>query len=94
MRIIIIHSGQSIWDIAMQYYGGVEGVEWIVKDNQDKIDNVCDYIKPGTLLKIRDEVIDQSVVDYFVKQNKNISSDFEDISGIGYWAIGVNFIIS
>lgn len=52
MKEIIVISGQTIYDIALQEYGSYQGIEFILEDNDD-INLELDLI-PGKLLQIRE----------------------------------------
>lgn len=69
--IITGKPGQTICDIAIQYYGAISGVQWLVADNED-------ILQPedleGVQIVIRkDEVKDQRIVNYF--ENKIIVTE-------------------
>ena len=69
--IITAKPGQTIADIAIQYYGSVNGVEWLVADNEDILQK--DFLE-GESIYIRDDnVKNQRIVDYF--QNKTIVTE-------------------
>jgi hypothetical protein len=62
---------QTISDIAIQHYGSISGVEWLIADNED-------ILQPedleGVQIVIRDdEVKDQRIVNYF--ENKIIVTE-------------------
>lgn len=61
-----IRSGQSAWDIALQEYGSIEAIAWMMADNNISGEFVVgDLEQEGQVLKIRDEVVNQSITDYF-----------------------------
>lgn len=55
MREITVNFGQSLFDIAVQEYGGTEGVWWLIEDNNLSLDA---KVKSGNKLLIRDSFID------------------------------------
>lgn len=64
-RTITVVDGQSVYDLAVQYYGANDGVKQLILDNPDKV-NYYDRIAAGTELIIDDEkIIDKKVVAYF-----------------------------
>lgn len=74
MRTITVLSRQSIWNIACQEYGHVDGVEQLMLDNPDLI-SFEQSIAIGTKLLIDDtKVINQGVVDYFRKKGIKLNS--------------------
>lgn len=54
--------GQSLFDLALQHYGSVEAVEWLLLDNPGRA--LTDLPAPGTRLLIRPEVMDRRVKQY------------------------------
>lgn len=63
MKRILVGNNQSIWDIAVQEYGSVEGVKQLILDNPIK----CDFeksIAAGTELIITKEPIVKVITDY------------------------------
>lgn len=60
---VTVREGQSAFDIAIQEYGSIEGIAWLLEDNQDIGLNLNSNIRPGTELIIRNAVINQAVVD-------------------------------
>lgn len=64
--IITGKARQTVCDIAIQYYGSISGVEWLIADNED-------ILQPedleGVQIVIRDdEVKDQRIVNYFANK--------------------------
>lgn len=55
MLDIVARNRQSIEDIALQYYGAVEGVEWLLTDNRDLLaDGFDSTLHEGDVLRIRE----------------------------------------
>lgn len=53
-RDITTLARQTLEDIAIQEYGAVEGIEWLVRDNRNTLAEGFDTRMPtGTLLRIR-----------------------------------------
>lgn len=50
---ITVKDGQSLVDLAMQEYGTVDGVLWLVQDNPETLASMDDEPAAGTLLNIR-----------------------------------------
>lgn len=81
---ITVDNNQSIWDIAIQYYGSVDGVQQLMIDNPTTI-NFNDPIVPGTKLIIRDEFVkNKPIVDYFTKKGLNLATAVSVPSAGGY----------
>lgn len=90
MKTVKTYPGQSLIDIAVQEYGDIAGVEYIIEDNNI---GISDYLSPGTELVIREDPINQTVIDELINRNFSPNCAADEISGIGSWAIGVNFQI-
>ncbi len=90
-EVKVIHE-QSIFDCALMHNGGVEAAEWIVEDNES-VKSLSGFLKPGSIIKVRDTIIDAEVCRKMqsVVPISDVSSSF---GGIGYWAIGVDFVVS
>lgn len=64
MRTITVQPRQTIFDIAIQYYGDVEGVDFLLLDNPDlSLNNDLVY---GQKLTIRDEVKNSVIAGEFL----------------------------
>ncbi len=77
MQHITIQSGQSIWDIAAQVYGSVEGIYWLVEDNGLTLDS---FIQSGQQLSVRaDNITPQAAIlaGYFTSQAISINNSDE-----------------
>ena len=64
---ITVQERQTIFDIAIQEYGSVEGVFLLWKDNPDKIPSFTQQLVPGTKLNIISPPINQAIVGYYEK---------------------------
>lgn len=63
MKRIIVQPRQTIFDIAIQYYGAVEGVDFLLLDNPDL--SLNESLSYGQKLNIRDEIKNQTIVNEF-----------------------------
>src|SRR4051812_34612337 len=76
--------GQSIWDIAAQYYGSASGVQQLFFDNPPVL-NFNDSLVAGTELIISGEPINKIMVDFFealaIKPGTATEVD-DEISGV------------
>lgn len=63
IKQIITGNRQSIFDIALQEYGSIEGVQLLIADNPT-ID-INTELQPGTKLLIKSSAIDQGIVNYY-----------------------------
>ncbi len=98
MGKIITKQGQSLLDIALQAYGSIEGVFGLLADNPTKLTAITDCPTPGTELKVTGKVLNKYVVneysDYNIVPATAILASEVNQTGIGYWAIGVDFIVT
>ena len=62
---MVVGFGQTIWDIAIQEHGSIEGVFNLMADNADQIKNLNTKLKAGMILKIKSEPADKSVRDHY-----------------------------
>jgi hypothetical protein len=94
MKTVAIAVEQNIYDIAVQEYGSIEGILQLRQLNDFSFSQ---DIQPGD-----DVVIDNNVVDKNIKEILQLypkiatGNDFDKqvLEGIGYWAIGVDFVVS
>jgi hypothetical protein len=63
---IEVKRGQTVLDIALQQYGNVEGIDWILQDNPTlQLHSVAE----GDIIQIRKETYkDKSIVQYYNKR--------------------------
>ena len=97
VKEIIVKQGQSLADIAIQYYGNIAGL-FDLADRNDI--SMTAPVSPGTKLLVG-EPIRKNLVLFLEKErvtiasNKDIPSDVPPVlSGIGFWSIGDTFIVS
>ena len=89
--------GQSIFDMAVQLYGGIEGVFDLAEKNGIRLTG---ELNAGTLVKASTPVNKnmRAIIKALQIKPATIVSESEaaDITpeGIGYWAIGIDFIVS
>ena len=78
MNNVKTYKDQSVFDIAIQEYGSIEGVFDLLKNNPGlEFDS---DIESGTALNTSGTIIDQSVVDYYKKNNiKPATGDIEGL---------------
>ena len=91
MRSIKVKIDQSLADVAIQEYGDIGGLIYLVQDNANLL-GITDNIYPGDELFIRNEIINRPMVDYLrpfdIATVKSCRGE-----GIGYWAIERDFIV-
>ena len=65
---IITAEGQTLWAIATQEYGGVDGVYLLLADNLDTLRDLNDWLEPGTRLNIRKNILKSDVENFDIAQ--------------------------
>ena len=92
----IISENQTVMDLAIQLYGSIEKVLWLIQDNPTKIDALDAELPPGELINVRDDIGSSIVANELKKQNIKVATGdtATHSGGIGYWGIEENFIIS
>lgn len=90
-KTVIVKQGQSLRDIALQYYGRIEGLADIAWLNDI---SMTERVLPGAAILITDTTNDTTK--YFANRKRDIATDQDDSlnSGIGYMIIEDDFIVS
>lgn len=70
-RILNGAPGQSIFDAALEGYGSLEGLIFILEDNQSILQNASDIAEQK--LKLRNDYTDKSVVENIFSKRKPTS---------------------
>lgn len=71
---ITVSNRQSIWDLAIQEYGSVDGVKQLIIDNST-VCNFNDSIKSGTKILIDEtKIINSRIVNYLKTKGYKIST--------------------
>lgn len=86
---VTVEQGQCVKDLALQYYGTVEGMMDIARLNNI---SMTENILPGQTLKVDKQ--DNDVVRY-LESGKHIpaNNDSSLFEGINYWEIEEDFIV-
>lgn len=86
MKDYIVKPGQSLFDIAVIVYGSVEGLSWLIQDNN--LQGPTDRIESGQKLKIRSQASNARARAYLeVYPVIATISEQEKTEGIGYWRV-------
>jgi hypothetical protein len=96
MGKIIIKSGQSLFDIALQAYGTIEGVFSLLADNPGKLTTLTDELTPGTELVVNGAVLNKYVADEYTNRGIIPATGLRHEvygDGIGWWIIENDFIV-
>jgi phosphoribulokinase len=73
--IIIVEKKQSLWDLALQYYGSIEGIYQLWDDNTSVINNLNSDVVPGQKLVIDESrIIKPEIATYFKEKNIKIAT--------------------
>jgi hypothetical protein len=92
IKEVTVKYDQTVMDIAIQEYGKVEAVRWIVDDNAD-IYSAVDIIRAGEKLLLRDDVMHEPVRNE-LRQHEIVTGSIDSRpEGIGYWRLENDFII-
>ena len=84
MNTHTVLEGQSLFDIALQTYGHVEGIHWLLEDNPGI--SLTHRLKVGQVLVLRSEVINRPQRDYLAHFGPLQTIDEQDRPvGINYW---------
>jgi len=67
MKTVIVEDRQTIWDIAVQEYGGVDGVFQLIEDNPGL--TIGSDLQGGQLLKIKSAPVNATVLAYMQLNN-------------------------
>ena len=79
-----VSEGQSLFDIAIEVYGHVEGVFWLLDDNPGI--SLTHRLKVGQVLSLRSDVINQRQKDYLIDFAPFQTIEEQDRPvGVGYW---------
>lgn len=85
---------QSIWDIAVQYYGSAEGVKQLIVDNPT-VFNFETTPQSGALFFVQDKPLNKKVVEFFADRETKPATAVEVtytnplwILVNGYWGDG------
>ncbi len=92
MNKIVAKHKQSLFDIAIEQYGSMEAVEWLVEDNES-LNSIIDTVYAGDVFLIRDAVMNKPVqkeLEYHEVVSGGIETHPE---GVGFWGIERDFII-
>ncbi len=89
MSNLTTYADQSIFDIALQAYGSVEGVFELLKANAGlQLDS---HIVPGTIIQVPNAAVKQAIVDYYTKNNIKPASG--NVPGLPVYNKEVSMII-
>ena len=96
MKQINVQQGQTIWDLAIQYYGDIQAVFWILEDNVRL--GLNSSLIAGSSINIRTNTINQPLRDYLLTKNA-VPNSFDQFSlsapeGIAFWGINEDFVIA
>ncbi|MFC5408000.1 LysM peptidoglycan-binding domain-containing protein [Larkinella bovis] len=85
MNNYVVKAGQSLLDIAVEVYGDVEGVHWLIEDNP-MVYGATDRLRAGQVLVVRPETVNfryQAYLQEFAPF-ATITKD-DQPEGVGYW---------
>ncbi|MBY0244932.1 MAG: hypothetical protein K2Q03_05705 [Sphingobacteriaceae bacterium] len=91
MRRIEVQYKQTLLDIALQEYGSIDGVYWLVEDNG--LDSIIDNVAVGQLLIIRNDVVNMGMRNFLQTYKVSTADEQTQATGIGFWVLEQDFKI-
>ncbi|MDT8337175.1 MAG: hypothetical protein RQ856_05030 [Candidatus Izemoplasmatales bacterium] len=79
MDKIIVTEGQGLIDLAIELYGNIEAVDWLIEDNAGLTFN--SNLLPGMELKIRNTKKEKDIATYF--NNKQLAIATQPVGSNG-----------
>jgi hypothetical protein len=96
MKTVIVETNQNILDICLQEYGSLDNLVDLHEANG--LSEIPADIVPGDTINIPDLPKNDAIVTVLQNQKPATHNEkvFKEITkeGIGYWQIGVDFIVS
>lgn len=94
---VTLESQQNIWDVAIQEYGSILGVQHLVKDNP-KLKDYNDNLYAGLKLKVKiapENIIDEdkAVMNFYRGNKLKVATGETPLDGIPYMIILDTFIV-
>lgn len=68
-KTVFVEDRQSLFDLAIQKYGSIEGAIQLFIENKDKVADVTTMPTPTKRLQCNDTVVNKDVLDYYIKYN-------------------------
>lgn len=68
-KTVFVEDRQSLFDLAIQKYGSIEGTVQLLDENKDKVSDITTMPTPTLRLQCNRTVIDKDVLDYYIKYN-------------------------
>jgi hypothetical protein len=107
MSSVVAGNNQTLVDIAMQVYGSAAGVWLLLQDNPTLLDPASPFVEPGMVLQVRPDLYQQAeaipqVAAEYVRTGRDVAALNPSAllpnfpyrrCGIGYWRIGVDFVV-
>lgn len=92
---VIVKNNQSVLDLGIQIAGALDAVFDLAIENDVSITDVLMVLSEFAPIKPQN----REVVEYYINNNISpatgfVGSPLVDLQGIGYWAIGIDFIVS
>ncbi len=82
----VVLDRQSIWDLAIQHYGSVDGVLQLIIDNPTVFNFETSPV-PGTIFFVQDKPLVKKVVEYFALQEIKPASAVDDAYAPSMWIL-------
>jgi len=95
MRSVTVRDNQSLFDIAVQEFGGVDAAFDLARLNEM---GFTDDLKSGQILNTTLAIIDAEIVAYFSSRNLKPAMGTSGVKakpeGVDYWYIQGDFVVS
>lgn len=92
---VTVKSMQSLFDLAIQSSGSVEAIfDLAIKSDLSLTDRLIVGSKLDAVNAVSLEVLDYYNTNKILPATETTGSLAERLQGIGYWAIGIDFIVS
>ena len=91
MPKIIVKPGQSLFDVALQHYGSVEGVFDLVRRNQ--LNGITDNVYAGDELDVAEVPLHPRMKAFLSRHSVATMEESLRPQGIGWWKINHDFVL-
>lgn len=92
-KIITAVNGQTLFDLALRYYGSAAGIINILEDNPAKYPSIHSQVLSGDQVLIGSDPINQDVVNYYESQNLLAVTGEQHPTGLDYVRFNETFIL-
>ena len=88
MTYTVQSAQQSLFDIAVEVYGDVQGAFWLLQDNTETLPGLTDRLQAGQVLQLRSDTLNARQTDYLSNFSPFQTIDEVDRpQGVGFWQL-------